>query len=358
MKYRTFLPYHKKVILQVLVISVVTSYIFNVNAKEVTNSWDESQISSFTTNNFESSSISNSQHVTQETVSTETFSIEPTSNSLLDDSLDYPATRAQPIRIESTDSPNSLDCGPVRSLTHNVTKTKIEIGWVEPANMTYCNGEYLIELIDSDDQTVVDSKTTREFTTEFSELDYCESYIYRITPYDSDNERGDSNERSFKTDNVAPSEVTNFTYNSSSSVETAITSVVISWDVPEFGKECVSQYEILMWRRDRESEEEPNIVSENTTSRSVSRTEMTACEVYFVKITPIVDENIRGEDKTFTVAMAARLPVAPSKTERESYGPNFLNLSTVNNDIKSVCYPSIAKFMCTYDGDDPEAEKV
>ncbi|XP_063696945.1 receptor-type tyrosine-protein phosphatase delta [Culicoides brevitarsis] len=248
-------------------------------------------------------------------------------------------------------------CGPVRQPEHTIKESVVTIKWQPPTLGTNCNDIYLVTVLDFEDDKVIENITTTELTIDIDGIEPCGNYRYTITTFDSFNETGEANEKSFKVDPVAPSHVTHLEYKSSSFVENASTSVVIYWEEPHYGKKCVKDYEILMWRRDRESEqEEGNIIAENITSRTMTKNDLYACEIYVLQVTAI--GTLRGEEKKVTIPMAPRKTVAPSKTERESYGPKFLNLSTVNNDIKSVCYPSIARFECTYQGNDMEAEIV
>uniref|UniRef100_A0A336L4J4 protein-tyrosine-phosphatase n=1 Tax=Culicoides sonorensis TaxID=179676 RepID=A0A336L4J4_CULSO len=275
-----------------------------------------------------------------------------------------PNTRAQPIVIafqddatSSTEIPN-YECGAVRNPIYTLDETKISIQWSPPNNPEKCNGTYVVQLIDNDNEAVISNLTTSDTSVEFLNLESCGSYRFEINSFDLAGNPGESNEKFFKTETVIPSPVINLKYNSTSSVESQATSVTIQWEEPKSGKKCVKEYEVLMWRRDRESEEEdPNIISSNITSRTITQLELTACEIYVVQVTAIVNASIRGVENKITMTMAARLTVAPSKTERESYGQHFLNLSTTNNDIKSVCFPSLAMFTCTYEGNDTEVEK-
>lgn len=359
--YRTFLTDNKVLLHMLVIISVIPSLIINVRTEDMTEGWSEfDKISFYVTkssrNGFDDPSSLIYKYLTE--------SVTP--SWMEDRSYEYPVTRAQPIRMETESSPIPSstepilpECGPVRVPVHTIDGTKVTIEWQPPSDDKHCNGIYLITILDFDDDKVIENSTVTDLKFEISSLEPCGNYKYTIIPFDNNNTSGEPNEKSFKIEAVAPSVVKNFRVTSSSTVENASTHVVVNWDEPEFGKKCVKDYEVLMWRRDRDSEEqEPNIIEENTTATAITRSELTACEVYVLQVTAIVNASMRGEPAKLTTTMEARLTVAPSKTERESYGPTFLNLSTINMDVKSVCYPSIAQFQCTYEGNDTEAEKV
>lgn len=166
--------------------------------------------------------------------------------------------------------------------------------------------------------------------------------------------QGEDVERSFRIDPVQPSKVTDIAHNSSSILgPTPQTRLDVRWGIPLHGMKCVTGYEIIMWRRDRNETEEPNIINETITSLSISRTDLIACEVYKFRVTPIHNSTVRGETEEIVMSMQPRVAPDPAQPVRDTYGPNFLNLYTVNKDVKSVCYPSIALFTCLYEGEGP-----
>lgn len=232
--------------------------------------------------------------------------------------------------------------GPVRSLNATVTSNSVTVVWISPGEEG-CIDYYTVNLYDTEEE--VRSEVVQEPMIIFDDLEHC--VIYRVVVVAHDTEKGDGEpaERTFRTDPTFPSQVQDLVWESNSTtLPMPATFVHVKWEKPITGSRCVQYSKVKMWRK---SDPMDVAFEDEVTDTKVTVTELDACEIYVIEVTPSINETIEGAKTVTVMEMNAREPIAPTPVQSTGASAFALNLMTKSQDSKTVCELRFVKFICT-----------
>lgn len=259
------------------------------------------------------------------------------------------------VAFKTMDPPPNV-AGPVRNVNYTILpgNTSILFTWRPPSDDEVV--DYYEVFLNDIEMKTNKSDTTGANVTEWTvDADACANYQFVVFAYIK-NERNEEASRVVNMPVVLPGPVTEVEDYSTSSLDPLSTTLQVVWEAPELGARCSKFYMIQFWRKHPRNSTE-NRQDLNVTETKVTIINLDACEIYFMKITPAVDDEQYGEEIQIEINVEGREPMMPSRPNRAGGTSTTFKFFVKREDISTVCQLYVAKFVCTYQGTDGEIQQ-